>query len=180
VSGKFQTNILCDDASVCSTASMNSSHLSLNVSLSSQSGRTIRGATFKRRIANIIEVDFVCDFDDVEDHWYTTDDFHVFRARDKTLLEALRSAVTVEDVEEEMGESTRGLEREQPEMKRRSRAHKRDCWAIVLSQSDHVQNASAIAKAYSRSTRTSTRDAYVLARLDAMAAKEYVTDNSEY
>jgi hypothetical protein len=177
MNGKIQNTKLCDDASVCSTASMNSSHPSLDVSLSSETGRTIRGVTFKRRIAMTIEINFVCDFDNVEDHWYTSDDFQVFRARDKTLLEALRSAVTVEDIEEEMGECTRGLEREQPEMKRRSRAHKRDCWALVLSQSDHVDNTAAIAKAYCRSTRTSTRDAIIIAQLDAMAAREYANED---
>jgi hypothetical protein len=175
MNGKIQNNKLCDDASVCSTASMNSS--SLDVSLNSESSSTIRGVTFKRRIAKIIEVDFVCDFTNVEDHWYTSGDFQVFRAKDKTLLKALRSAVAAEDLEEEMGECTRGLERELPEMKRRSRALKRECWALVLSQADHVQNAAAIAKAYGRSTRTSTRDARLIARLDAIAAKEIANED---
>jgi hypothetical protein len=178
LNGKLHKTKLSDDASVCSTASMNSSHPSLDVSMSSESSRTIRGVTFKRRIAKTIVVDFVCDIDDVEDHWYTSDDFQVFRARDKKLLAAMLAADTVEDLEEEMGECTRGLEREQPEMKRRSHAHKRDCWAVVLSQSDHVQNADAIAKAYGRSTRASTRDASIIARLDAMAAKEYANEDS--
>jgi hypothetical protein len=177
MNSKIQNTKFGDDASVCSTASMNSSHPSLDVSLSSESGRTFRGVTFKRRIAKTIEVDVVCDFDDVEDPWYTSDDFQVFRARDKTLLEALRTAVTVEDMEEEMGECTRGLDRELPEMKRRSRAHKKECWALVLSQADHVQNADAIAKAYGRSTRTSTRDANVIALLDAIAAREYANED---
>jgi hypothetical protein len=175
---KLHKTKLSDDASVCSTASMNSSHPSLDDSLSSESGRTIRGVTFKRRVAKTIVVDFICAIDDVEDHWYTSDDFQVFRARDKKLMEAMRSAVTVEDLEEEMGECTRGLEREKPEMKRRSHAHKRDCWAVVLSQLDHVENAVAIAKAYGRSTRASTRDAIIIARLDAMAAKEYAYEDS--
>jgi hypothetical protein len=178
MNGKLHKTKLSDDASVCSTATMNSSHPSLDVSLSSESGRTIRGVTFKRRVAKIIVVDFVCDIDDVEDHWYTSDDFQVFRARDKKLLAAMRSAVTVEDLEEKMGECTRGLEREKTEMKRRSHAHKRDCWAVVLSQLDHVENADAIAKAYGRSTRASTRDAIIIARLDAMAAKEYAYEDS--
>jgi hypothetical protein len=146
---KFHNTKLSDDASACSTASMNSSHPSLDVSLSSESGRNVRGVTFKRRIARTIEVDFVCDIDNVEDHWYTSDDFKVFRARDKALLEAMRSGITIEGLEGEKGDCVRGLEREQPEMKRRSHAHKRECWAVVLSQSDHVQNAHTIAMAYS-------------------------------
>ena len=85
----------------------------------------------------------------------------------------MRSATTVEKLEEEVGECTRGLEREPPEMKRRSHAHKRESWAIVLSQADPITNADAIAKAYSRCTRSSTRDATILARLDAMAAEQY-------
>jgi hypothetical protein len=177
MNGKIQNTKHGDDASVSSTASMNSSHPSLDVSLNSESSTTIRGVTFKRRIAKIIEVDFVCDFDNVEDHWYTSDDFQVFRARDKTLLKALRTDATVEDLEEEMGECTRGLEREQPEMKRRSRALKRECWALVLSQSDHVDNTAAIAKAYGRSTRASTRDARLIARLDAVAANEFANED---
>jgi hypothetical protein len=175
---KLHITKLSDDASVCSTASMNSSNPSLDVSLGSDSGRNIRSVTFKRRIAKTIEVDFVCDIDDVLDHWYTFDDFQAFRARDKTLLAVLRTADIVEDMEEEMGECTRGLEREQPEMKRRSHANKRDSWAVVLSQSDHIQNADSIAKAYRRSTRASTRDATIVARLDAMAAKEYANEDS--
>jgi hypothetical protein len=178
MNGKIHKANLPDDASVCSTASMNSSHHSLDDTLSSERGRTIRGVTFKRRIAKTIEIDFVCDIDDVEDHWYTSDDFQVFRARDKSLLEAMRSSVTVEDLEEEMGECTRGLERELPEMKRRSHVHKKECRAIVLSQSNHVQKADAIAKAYRRSTLASTRDATIIARLDAMSAKEYANKDS--
>lgn len=170
---------LSDDASVCSTTSLNSSHPSLNSSLNNGSNHTIRDfeekrVSFKRRIAKTIQVDFVCDIDDVEDHWYTSDDFQAFRARDKKLVEEMRSAVIVEALENDLNECTRGLEREQPEMKRRTHAHKKECRAVVLSQSKHAENAEAIAKAYSRSTRASIRDATIIARLDAMAAKEYL------
>jgi hypothetical protein len=178
MNGKIYKAKLSDDASVCSTVSLNSSHHSLDDTLSSGRGRTYRGVTFKRRIAKAITIDFVCDIDDIEDHWYTSDDFQVFRARDKSLLEAMRSSVTVEDLEEETGECTRGLERELPEMKRRSQSHKKECWAVVLSQSNHVQKADAIAKAYCRSARASTRVATIIARLDAMAAKEYANKES--
>lgn len=179
---KMTKSKLSDDVSVCSTASLNSSHPSLDVG----SSHTVRDfgekrVTFKRRFTKIIEVEFICDIDDVADHWYTSDDFQDFRARDKTLLESMRTAVAVEDLEKETGECTRGLEREQPEAKRRSHAHKSECWAVVLSKSNHVENADAIAKAYGRSTRSSTRDASIIARLDAMAAKECLKEdeNSE-
>jgi hypothetical protein len=176
---KLSKRKLSEDVSVCSTVSMNSSHPSL--SLSNGSNHTIRDfgdkcVTFKRRVAQTIEVEFICDIDDIEDHWYTSDDFQGFRARDKKLMEAMRT-VTVEDLEKELGECTRGLEKEQPEMKRRSHAQKRECWAVVLSQSNHVQNADAIAKSYGRSTRASNRDATIIARLDAMAAKEYLNED---
>jgi hypothetical protein len=179
MNGKVNMNKLSDDASVCSTTSLNSSHPSyLDITLSCESDHTIRGVSFKRRIAETIEVEFVCDIDDIENHWYSSNDFQVFRARDKALLEAMRSVVKVEELEEEMGECKRGLEREQPEMKRRSHAHKRDCWAVVLSQGDHVQNADAIAKSYGRFSRASSRDAILIARLDAMAAKQYANEDA--
>ncbi|KAG7371884.1 hypothetical protein IV203_018026 [Nitzschia inconspicua] len=171
------SNKLSSDASVCSTASLDSSHSSLDVG-SEQAIRDFGGkyVTFKRRVAKTIKVDFVCDIDDIEDHWYSSDDFKKFKARDKKLLEEMRSAVALEALEEKLQECTRGLEKEQPEMKRRTNTHKKECWAVVLSQPNFAENADAIAKAYSRSSRASSRDATIVARLDAMAAKEYLND----
>jgi hypothetical protein len=168
-----------DDASVCSFQTSSTHSCSTHDSTASSSGG--KSVTFRRRAINIYEVPYVCDIDDTADYWYTSGEYKTFKARDKSLLEAMRSASTVEKLEEEVGECTRGLERETPEMKRRSHAHKRESWAIVLSQADPISNADAIAKAYSRCTRSSTRDAAILARLDAMAAEEYASeDSSEY
>jgi hypothetical protein len=166
-----------DDVSVCSTLSSSSHHI-LNAELSCTNNRDVtKKVTFKRRIEKVKEVPFICDIDEIDEHWYASEDYQGFKSRDKHILEAMRATVTIEQLEQSLGECSRGLEREQPEQRRRSQQHKRECWAIVLSQPEPLSNADAIAKAYSRSTRGSTRDASILARLDAMAAKEYFAED---
>mmetsp|Transcript_28512 Transcript_28512/g.50508 ORF Transcript_28512/g.50508 Transcript_28512/m.50508 type:complete len:293 (-) Transcript_28512:113-991(-) len=154
-----------DDASVCSaTLSSSSSH-------STSSAPEGKGVTFKKRVKTH-RVPYLCDIDDNEEIWYTPEEYQCFKARDKALVEAMRCVEANGMVERELGECTRGLEREQPEARRRSIAHKRECWAIVLSQAEPVKNADAIARAYARATRASTRDATIIAKLDAKVAKE--------
>ena len=155
---------LSDDASVCSATSLGSSFASLSDSLHSTEigAKTV---SFKRRMNVTIHVPYMVeDIDDVEDFFYTADDFSVFKARDKQLL------ASSEDLEEESGDCKRGLEREEPVNKRRINTHKKECYAIVLKSSG--KSAEEIAQAYSRATRSAVRDASIIARLDAMAAKE--------
>ncbi|KAL3925325.1 MAG: hypothetical protein SGILL_000482 [Bacillariaceae sp.] len=180
---KSHTKTISDDASCCSTTSLGSSLTNLDLSsgslhsalssgsLHSASDIGEKSVSFKRRMNKTIEVEFICDIDDIDDHWYTSEDFQAFKVRDKALLQKLRSSTSsAEEMEKELGDCTRGLEREQPEMKRRTHAHKKECYAVVLKEG---QTAEEIARAHSRSTRSSTRDASIIARLDAMAAKEF-------
>ena len=162
-----------DDLSVCSHQTESTQAASTEFALSGE-----KTVTFKNRPAKVYEVPYVCDIDDTDDYWYANEEYKFFKTRDKLLVAAMRSAVTVEKLEEEAGECTRGLEREAPEQKRRSHAQKRESWAIVLSQADPLKNADAIAKAYGRCTRSSARDATIIARVDAIAAQEYAQDDS--
>ncbi|KAL3904886.1 MAG: hypothetical protein SGILL_009898 [Bacillariaceae sp.] len=158
---------LSDDASVCSATSLGSSLTSLSDSFHSSSTGA-KTVSFRRRMNVTFEIDYmVQDIDDVEDFFYTSDDFSDFKARDKQLL------ASDEDLDDDSDDCRRGLEREEPVNKRRISSHKKECYAIVLKSAN--KPAEEIAQAYSRATRSAVRDASIIARLDAMAAKEYAS-----
>jgi hypothetical protein len=157
-----------DDASLCSATSLDSSMTTLNCSLHSRTESGEKTVTFKRKLNKTFEVEYICDIDSIEDHWYSAEDLSEFRARDKSLAETLRnSSASHEEIEDISGDCTRGLEREKPEAKRRIHAQKRDCYAVVL-KSD--LSSEEIASSYGRASRSAIRDATIIARLDAMAA----------
>ena len=159
---------LSDDASVCSATSLGSSCASLSDSFQSTGEVGAKTVSFRRRMNVTIAIPYMVeDIDDVEDFFYTSDDFSDFKARDKQLL------ACSEDLEEDSDDCRRGLEREEPVNKRRINSHKKECYAIVLKSGNKC--AEEIAQAYARATRSSVRNASIIARLDAMAAKEYAS-----
>lgn len=121
------------------------------------------------------EVQCLVEPEDSDLHFYLSGDFRCFRLRDKHIVEAMRSHVSVQVLEEDLGECTRGLEKEQPEMKKRAHAHKKAAYAVVFSQQDCLANQDTIANAYGRFSRAASRDALIMGRLDAKFAQEFAS-----
>lgn len=154
-----------------STRSSSSSTLSS----SSNHSSTSRQVSFSNKVA-LHEIELLDDPDQIDVQWYSHSDYCCFKARDANLVRAMRESETVAENEAlVMGESTRGLEKDRSEQKRRMNQNKREAYAVVMSQQDIMAGPESIAKAYGRVARSASRDALILGRLDANHATTTTT-----
>jgi hypothetical protein len=119
----------------------------------------------------LYKVPYLFEPEDIDIHFYGPDDFQCFRLRDKHIVEAIKSEVSAVLLEAHLGECTRGLEREHPEMKKRSSTQRREAFSLVLSLQDCRTDQEAIAVAYGRASRCACRDASIMGRLDAKSVQ---------
>lgn len=120
------------------------------------------------------EVPYLFEPDDVEIFYYTSDEIRCFRLRNKHIVEAMRSQLSLDD----LGECTRGLERELPEMKKRTNNRMRDASVAIFFHQHNNADQETIARAYGRAIKSASRDAAIIGRLDAKFVQDTLSSES--
>jgi murein L,D-transpeptidase YcbB/YkuD len=170
-------SIMKDDISV-SSHSCSSFASSSSLSPKTSTRKTSSNKNQRRRVsfaskASLHEISFLDDLELIEQQWYSSSDYYCFKARDLNIIKAMNESSESENndsLEATLGDSTRGLEKDRAEQKRRVAQHRREAYAIVRSQQEVMAGPQSIARAYGRVARSASRDALILGRLDALHA----------